>query len=225
MPEWPQPGWYFEPGGPQVARWWDGQSWGPYASPPPVVPTSDPYQQAAPWGSPHAQQTAVLQQPPPSPPAQWVPSTPTPRGPTSPGVRIGAVLGAVVLVVGFVYVWHQGDQPSHGQALARELPDAHDGGGRTHPVALDDHRTPELHPLRRSAGALRGPGEDHQRRRRRRLREPCFRPPRWSPGRWHGPGRPGRWLLPRPASGARRLNLHGGGLRDAAARPAPGEAR
>ena len=122
MPEWPQPGWYFEPSGPQVARWWDGQSWGPYASPPPVVPTSDPYQQAAPWGSPHAQQTAVLQQPPPSPPAQWVPSTPTPRGSTSPGVRIGAVLGAVVLVVGFIYVWHQGDQPSHGQASPASSP-------------------------------------------------------------------------------------------------------
>lgn len=37
MAAWPEPGWYYEPGGPQVARWWDGVAWGTYAPPPPPV--------------------------------------------------------------------------------------------------------------------------------------------------------------------------------------------
>ena len=40
MPTWPEPGWYFEPGGPQIARWWDGVAWGTYA--PPVDATPQP---------------------------------------------------------------------------------------------------------------------------------------------------------------------------------------
>src|SRR4051794_36891000 len=75
MPNWPEAGWYFEPGGPQVARWWDGVAWGAYAPAPAPTPAPTIDRFGLPvdsFGLPDSappQQTAVL-----DPPLQaWAP--------------------------------------------------------------------------------------------------------------------------------------------------------
>jgi hypothetical protein len=55
-PHQPQPGWYSDPGGEQVLRWWDGRGWTAQTMPMPAAPGAQPAGPAQPGPVPQAGQ-------------------------------------------------------------------------------------------------------------------------------------------------------------------------
>ncbi len=116
MAAWPEPGWYFEPGGAAAPRWWDGQAWGPHGPTP-----STPQAPSAPTGPVEldrfglpampSQLTSVLEQTPPG----WVVNSPSAvrTVAVTPMTLVGCVAAAVGLFVAGALVWNQ-VRPSSG---------------------------------------------------------------------------------------------------------------
>lgn len=84
-PSGPPSGWYPDPGGQQVLRWWDGTAWTPHTQPMPVLPPG-----AAPSGTDSGPQRGYM--PPPG------------QGPRKSWPRRHKVLTALVGVTGFFIV-------------------------------------------------------------------------------------------------------------------------
>ena len=103
MAAWPEPGWYFEPGGPQLARWWDGTAWGTYAPAPmpPAPPAIDrfglPVEQTV-LVQPSAQQLAAT-----DPATQvWLPPTGAPANASKSRTGLIVLLVIALLLILFV---------------------------------------------------------------------------------------------------------------------------